>query len=280
MHIAAVGITASWGFRSQHPQIMDPKIPILITQAILPSPLAHTRTLLPGGATWQPLLLAALLAALALISTPRLLRLARNEACLRRLPIPPTPSWLLGHLSDFAHPQHHLRLFDWATQLGPVYSLRLLTSRLVVLSDPRAAAAALRLGGGAEKPDVVYHVGNMVRDCCVAFVFSRKTEEGWWVFQALVRRLHGPVSTQQADPPSQPHEPCAPTVQLRVRGAQHGVCSHGLSPVEGREERHGTRIQRLQPQVGCWGPRAGALCSMRLLVSLLRTAALCMDAKR
>ena len=86
----------------------------------------------------------------------------RRRRALGRVPSPAPDSWLLGHFESFAHPQHHLKLRDWALQCGPVYRIRLIYTTIAIVTDPLAIATILRSGSGAEKPDQVYRTGDAV----------------------------------------------------------------------------------------------------------------------
>lgn len=166
---------------------------------------------------------------------PSWMRLLRARAALAKLPSPPTPSWLLGHLEDIASPQHHLRLFQWARTLGPVYAVRMAISTIVILSDPAAVAIALRLNSGAEKARIVYQIGDTVSErhlCVIAAVLMAE------------QTLH--VNRRHMHPPRIPR---IPAVQLRLRRAQCTVRQHGLRAVEGCSKGYGSRFQHDQPQV-------------------------------
>lgn len=86
----------------------------------------------------------------------------RRRRALGRVPSPAPDSWFLGHFESFAHPQHHLKLRDWALQCGPVYRIRLIYTTIAIVTDPLAIATILRSGSGAEKPDQVYRTGDAV----------------------------------------------------------------------------------------------------------------------
>ncbi|GBF98675.1 cytochrome P450 [Raphidocelis subcapitata] len=94
------------------------------------------------AAAWT---LAALLAALvALVAA----RAARRAAQLLRIPSPPAPSLLLGHLPAILSPRAPFYLAEWAEACGPVTRLRMAvaTKPLLVVSDPAEAAKVLRRG--------------------------------------------------------------------------------------------------------------------------------------
>ena len=86
--------------------------------------------------------------------------LLRWLAAFRTLGGLPSPA---GGAGSLLGPRHHTTLLDWSEALGPLFRIRMLWVRVVVVASPRLAHTLLRELPAGDKSRVTYDVLNKVR---------------------------------------------------------------------------------------------------------------------
>ncbi|GAB4815789.1 hypothetical protein N2152v2_002835 [Parachlorella kessleri] len=111
------------------------------------------------------MLLAVTGASLLLVAVwvlPRFIKLFKHYQMLHLIPSPDTGR---GHLAALGSLQRHKTMLRWAKECGPVFLLRLLWVRVVVVSDPVLVSQVLSRKADANKP-AVWNIINELFSAC------------------------------------------------------------------------------------------------------------------
>eukprot|EP00884_Botryococcus_braunii_P020070 jgi/Botrbrau1/6747/Bobra.0324s0032.1 len=130
----------------------------------------------------------ALFAVFLFFNFKTLAELLRSAWVLRKLPCPPAPSLIAGHVKLLTNPTGSRRLSEWAHKFSGIFRLRTFWKQIVIIADPVLLADLheLERAGAIDKPDVPL-AGSRTVD---RHLFSEKSTHPWW---KLVRKGVAPA---------------------------------------------------------------------------------------
>lgn len=118
-----------------------------------------------AGGPWPAALLVPLLGGTQAARRPRPAAQVGYHArahCLA--PNPPANRRPPGHLRALANPRRHHTILRWANELGPIFVLRVLWMRIVVLTNPAAVSALFSRSVLSERPPAISQMDRVSSD--------------------------------------------------------------------------------------------------------------------